>query len=142
MGMLNNEVREATQKKSEDGLVNPVSLVFITQEPGRLVLPDRIKGQECQTLQALEKDIRIQVFVTPTCPCCTMVVRLAHQFAMESPRVRGEMVEATEFPHLAQKYHVFGVPKTVINENVFIEGAVPEPVFLEHVLQAAGHSRK
>ena len=95
-----------------------------------------------EALHALQEDIRIQVFVTPTCPYCTMAVRFAHQFAMESPRVRGEMVEATEFPHLAQKYHVFGVPKTVINETVLVEGAVPEEVFLEHVLKAAGQGQK
>jgi predicted DsbA family dithiol-disulfide isomerase len=47
------------------------------------------------------------------------------------------MVEATEFPQLAQKYQVFGVPKTVMNEKVFIDGAVPEERFLESVLQAA-----
>jgi len=101
-----------------------------------------LKADTRQALKDLDKDVRIQVFVTPTCPYCTSVVRLAHQFAMESPRIRGEMVEATEFPHLAQKYHVFGVPKAVINETVFVEGAVPETVFLEHVLQAAGRPRK
>jgi glutaredoxin-like protein len=225
MDMLNKEVREATRKKFEAGMINPVSLVFFTQEPSRLVVPNQLMGQEClfcketrrlleeiaslseklsltildftadkdqaagygvdklpalvvksdrdfgirffgipsgyeymslveaitdvskgqtglkpetrKALKDLEKDIRIQVFVTPTCPYCTTVVRLAHQFAMESSRVKGEMVEATEFPHLAQKYHVFGVPKAVINETVFVEGAVPETVFLEHVLQAA-----
>ncbi len=93
-----------------------------------------------EALRTLQADVRIQVFVTPTCPYCTMAVRFAHQFAMESPRVRGEMVEASEFPHLAQKYHVFGVPKTVINETVFVEGAVPEEVLLEHVLKAAGQA--
>ncbi|MBP1768123.1 MAG: hypothetical protein H6P98_2238 [Candidatus Aminicenantes bacterium] len=225
MDMLSKEVRDATRKKFEAGLINPVSLVFFTQEPSRLVVPDQLMGQEClfcketrrlleeiaslseklsltildftadrdqaagygvdklpalvvkgdrdfgirffgipsgyeymslveaitdvskgqtglkpetrKALKDLEKDIRIQVFVTPTCPYCTTVVRLAHQFAMESSRVKGEMVEATEFPHLAQKYHVFGVPKAVINETVFVDGAVPETVFLEHVLQAA-----
>jgi hypothetical protein len=64
--------------------------------------------------------------------------RLAHQCALESPRVRGEMIEATEFPHLAQKHHVFGVPKTVMNESVSVDGAVPEEIFLEHILKAAG----
>jgi glutaredoxin-like protein len=230
MDMLNKEVREATQKKFNEELVNPVSLVFFTQEAGRLVVPDHLKGQEClycketrqlldevsrlsekitltiydftadqdkvteygidkipalvirnandygirffgipsgyefmslieaiidvskgrtglspktrETLQALQKDVRIQVFVTPTCPYCTMAVRLAHQCALESPRVRGEMIESTEFPHLAQKYHVFGVPKTVINETVFVEGAVPEDVFLEHILKAVGPGQK
>jgi len=92
-------------------------------------------------LSALGRDIRIQVFVTPTCPYCTMAVRLAHQMALESPKIRAEMVEATEFPHLAQKYGVFGVPKTVINETVAFDGAVPEDVFLQRVLEAAGHKQ-
>jgi len=29
-----------------------------------------------------------------------------------------------------------GVPKTIINENISIEGAVPEESFLEHVSKA------
>mgnify|MGYP001109118026 CR=1 FL=1 len=91
-----------------------------------------------EALRALDRDVRIHVFVTPTCPYCTTAVRLAHQMAVESPRVRGEMVEATEFPHLAQRYAVFGVPKTVVNETEVFDGAVPEAVFLGHVLKAAG----
>jgi hypothetical protein len=35
-------------------------------------------------------------------------------------------VEATEFPHLSNKYSVMGVPCTVINETTFVEGAAPE----------------
>lgn len=46
------------------------------------------------------------------------------------------MVEATEFPHLVQRYGVRGVPKTVVNERVAIEGALPEPAYLDQVLQA------
>ena len=46
------------------------------------------------------------------------------------------MVEATEFPHLVQKYGVMGVPKTVVNETVTFEGAVPEAHFLSQVLKA------
>jgi len=89
-------------------------------------------------LKTLERDVRIQVFVTPTCPYCSIAVRLAHRMAVESPRIRAEMVESTEFPHLAQKYAVFGVPKTVMNDTVTLDGAVTEEKFLEHVLKAAG----
>jgi len=56
---------------------------------------------------------------------------------MESDLVTGDMVEATEFPHLAQKYSVMGVPKTVVNETVSFEGSVPEAHFLSQVLKAA-----
>ena len=44
------------------------------------------------------------------------------------------MVEAMEFPHLAQRYSVMGVPRTIINETYFIEGAVPEQLFISRVL--------
>lgn len=64
-------------------------------------------------------------------------MRLAHQMAMEHDLISADMVEVTEFPFLAQKYNIFGVPKTVVNETVQFEGAVPEAIFLEKVLQAA-----
>ncbi len=51
---------------------------------------------------------------------------LANKLAIASPHVRSDMVEASEFPHLANRYDVYGVPRTVINEVIHIEGAVPE----------------
>jgi hypothetical protein len=45
------------------------------------------------------------------------------------------MVEAIEFPHLAVKYHVHGVPKTVVNETFFIEGAMPEVPFVQQIVK-------
>jgi len=56
--------------------------------------------------------------------------------AIESDMVRADMVEASEFPHLVHKYNVFGVPKTVVNEVVQFEGALPEPLFLAQVMKA------
>ena len=60
---------------------------------------------------------------------------LAHRLAMESDWIRADMVEATEFPHLANKYEVFGVPRTVINETIHVEGAVPEPLLVNELLK-------
>ncbi|MCS7204844.1 MAG: thioredoxin family protein [Leptospiraceae bacterium] len=79
----------------------------------------------------IKQPIHIQVFVTPTCPYCPRAVLLAHSFALESEYVRADMIEATEFPDLSRKYRVFGVPKTVINDRIHIEGAVPESVFIK-----------
>lgn len=91
-----------------------------------------------QALAQLTEPMHIQVFVTPTCPYCPGAVRLAHQLAMESDLIRADMVEAIEFPHLANKYQVMGVPRTVFNKTVHQEGAVPEPIFVARLLQAAG----
>ncbi len=89
-----------------------------------------------QYIQGLESPLHMQVFVTPTCPYCPPAVRLAHMMAMKSDMVVGDMVEATEFPHLSQKYQVMGVPRTVINEDTFIEGSVPEAMLVEKVKEA------
>ena len=89
-----------------------------------------------QYLHDLESPLHLQVFVTPTCPYCPPAVRLAHMMAMESDMVMGDMVEATEFPHLSQKYQVMGVPRTVINESTFMEGAAPETMLMNKVKEA------
>jgi glutaredoxin-like protein len=91
-----------------------------------------------EAVAGLTGPVHFQVFVTPTCPYCPQAVRLAHQFAMESDLVTADMVEAIEFPHLANKYSVYGVPRTVINDSVHQEGAMPEPMMLAKLLEAVG----
>jgi len=76
------------------------------------------------------------VFVTPLCPYCVEAVQTAQQMAIESELIMTDVVEATEFPQLSQKYRVFVVPKVIINETVEFVGAVSEAEFLEHVMNA------
>lgn len=84
-------------------------------------------------IKTINKPLHFQVFVTPTCPYCPKAVLLAHQFALLNDKIRADMIEATEFPELSNRYKVFGVPKTVINEKVFIEGAVPENILIQKI---------
>lgn len=87
-------------------------------------------------VQTIITPIHIQVFVTPTCPYCPSAVSLAHKLALESNAIRGDMVEAMEFPQLAMKYAVMGVPKIVINEDVEFEGALPEDMYVAQLMAA------
>lgn len=64
-------------------------------------------------------------------------MRLAQQLAVESDLVTADLVEVTEFPHLAQRYSVRAVPRTVVNETASIEGALPESEFVKAVVAAA-----
>ncbi len=57
--------------------------------------------------------------------------------AIESGKVTGDVVEASEFPDMVQKYRVSGVPKTVVNDRVEFVGAQPESRFLQEVVRAA-----
>lgn len=58
---------------------------------------------------------------------------------MENALITADVIEANEFPLLARKYAVRGVPKTVINDGAseFV-GAHPEPMQVQAVLAAAG----
>lgn len=98
-------------------------------------------GLEPDTIRKLENlnlPLHVEVFVTPTCPYCPGAARLAHQLAIESELISADMIEATEFPELAGRYHVRGVPKTVVNGALGIEGALPEAEFVDQILAAAG----
>lgn len=55
---------------------------------------------------------------------------LAYQLAMESDLIQAHMVEVIEFPYLGNKYDVMGVPRTVIDETIHVEGAVPEAMLM------------
>ena len=98
-----------------------------------------------EALKGINKNVQIHVFVTPTCPYCPMAVRMAHKFAIEhalagNDKILGDMIEAIEFPELADQYGVMAVPKVVIKvdgeDKVSFEGAYPEKMFLEKLLEA------
>ena len=66
------------------------------------------------------------------------MARVAQMMAMENDHVKADVVEVQEFPQIAQRYRVMGVPKTVINETTQFIGAVPEETFMDKVLEAIG----
>ena len=87
-------------------------------------------------LDSLGQDLLMKVFVTPACPYCPRSVVLAHRLALSSERVTADAIEANEFPILSRRYRVQGVPRTVVNDRYYVEGALPEPHFV-HALEAA-----
>jgi glutaredoxin-like protein len=95
-----------------------------------------------EKIRSLKVPINIKVFVTPTCPYCPRMVKYAHSAALLNENIYAEMIEATEFPELASQYSVYGVPKTIINEKIEIEGAVPEDFFVSELIRAAQENGK
>lgn len=61
--------------------------------------------------------------------------------AFASPHITAYAVEATEYPDLARKYRVTGVPKTVVNETFEIMGALREDAFVSETLSVLGDGR-
>lgn len=89
-----------------------------------------------EDIKAIDEPIHIRVFTTPQCPYCPNMVRLAHMAAVLNPLISGDMIESLEFNDLAQKYEVFGVPKTILNETVAIEGMATPEMFVEKLFEA------
>jgi glutaredoxin-like protein len=89
-----------------------------------------------EDIASIDKPINIKVFVTPQCPYCPDMTRLAHQSAIINPLISAEMIESLEFQEETAKYEVFGVPKTIINETTTIDGLSPVEMFVEKLFEA------
>ena len=105
----------------------------INVSKGKTDVTDKTK----QILAEVKAAVHIQVFVSLTCHHCPVAAAVAHKLAVESDLVRADVIDGSEFPHLAQKYAVVGVPKVVINEKIEFVGAFNEDLFAEHVLLGA-----
>jgi len=104
----------------------------------RMVGSDSVELQPATRafLAELTAPLHLQVFVTPSCPYCPRAVALAHRLAYASPYISADAVEVTEFPELGERYHVMGVPRTIIDELVAVEGAAPEGMLLAKLVDA------
>jgi len=65
------------------------------------------------------------------------MARAAYQLAMSSDKITADVFEAQEFPELAQKYQVRGVPMTLVNDGAPIMGNVGGAKLLQAVLATA-----
>jgi len=97
-----------------------------------------LRGDSRTKLQNIDRDVTIQVYVTPNCPHCPRAVLLAHQIAIESKAwVESECVEASQNMDLARRFNVSSVPRQVINgdmDSVSI-GVQREAEFVNDVLR-------
>jgi glutaredoxin-like protein len=100
--------------------------------------PSILSEESHKRIAAVTTPTTVHVFTTPTCPHCPRAVAVAHEMAFANPNITAFAVEATEFPDLARKYAVTGVPKTVVNDSVEILGALPPDAFVEQALAHPG----
>jgi hypothetical protein len=58
--------------------------------------------------------------------------------AQLNPRITADVIEANEFPELAERFQVMGVPKTVVNGMQELVGAQPEARVMAAIRAALG----
>ena len=93
----------------------------------------QLTSENNKYLANLDKDTHLQVFVSPDCPHCPSATTVAQQMARVSSNVKADMIDSSQFPHLAKKYNVSGVPHTVINETSYQQGAAPASMIIAKI---------
>jgi|GEM_PF-2523726 alkyl hydroperoxide reductase subunit AhpF len=92
-----------------------------------------------EELPAIEREVEIKIFTTPTCRYCPKAVVAAAKLAKASDKISLHIYDATEFSELADAYEVSSVPKIVINDVVFIEIQTTERKYMELIQKAMEH---
>ncbi|MCX7943542.1 MAG: thioredoxin family protein [Deltaproteobacteria bacterium] len=94
----------------------------------------QLKDSSIKFIKSLPQNIDFKIFVTTSCPYCPAAVYIGHSLAyLSDNKITSNMIEVSEFPELGNKYNVMGVPRTVINDSEFQEGAAPEEVIIEKI---------
>ncbi len=112
--------------------LNPFIQTIVTVSRGDIDLPQPI----VENIASITDPVHIQVFTTPTCPYCPKMVEMSHKFAMTNDNITSDMIDAMEFRELAIHYGVYGVPKTVINTRVSLDGLVSLKDFVDAIFEA------
>ncbi len=61
---------------------------------------------------------------------------MAYSFAIVNDNITAEVIETQEFINLSEKYKIYSVPKTIMNDNGEVVGAVPESIFLNKAMES------
>ncbi|MEW6348644.1 MAG: thioredoxin family protein [Thermodesulfobacteriota bacterium] len=75
----------------------------------------------------------VLVFVAAMCPHCPQMVRSVLSLAVEDALMTVQVVDAVQFPDLAERYKVRSTPTTIVNDTLTLVGAVSREDLATHV---------
>jgi glutaredoxin-like protein len=76
----------------------------------------------------------IQLFVTLNTPKASETISVASAFSMLNEGIHTSVIELIEFPEMAERYQVLGVPKTIVNEEIKFTGSYSSKELLEIIV--------
>lgn len=77
-----------------------------------------ISNEDLDKIAAIQKDTKIQVFISLSCTMCPEVVMATGTIAAKNQYVQTQAIDIAHFPELKEKYKIMSVPCMVINEEV------------------------
>ncbi len=97
-----------------------------------------LSAESLEAVKKLDKPVKLQTFVTTSCPYCPQAAALANRFAVaRNDLVSSEVIEAEENLSLSQDLDISSVPILMVNEvkESRMLGVQPEPKLLTEVLR-------
>ena len=85
-------------------------------------------------LNTISNPVEVKIFVTPTCPSCPDMIRVANFYSIVSDKISTVTIMSNEFEEYSKKYKITAVPTTILNENFRKEGLMEEDVFINYLV--------
>ena len=95
----------------------------------------QLSDETQRKLKRVRSDVRVQVFMSPTCLHSPAVSRTALRFALASSRIQVQIIEIAEFPALAQRLGIKFVPTVIFDGKQTLPGAMDEARFADSLLR-------
>ena len=92
-----------------------------------------LRPETVRQLRKLKTDVQLHVLVTTACPYSPQVAGTATKLALQSNRVKVDIVEVAEFPALIRHFNVRAVPTTVFDERLVVAGTMDEATLVETI---------
>ena len=94
-----------------------------------------LQPETVRQLRKLKQDVHLQVLVTPACSFSPTVARIACKLALQSVRIKLDVVEIAEYPNLLQRYNVRVTPTIVIDDDLVLPGTLTEHDLVEAIFR-------
>ncbi|RMD96855.1 MAG: hypothetical protein D6814_10630 [Calditrichaeota bacterium] len=98
---------------------------------------NKLAPKVMRKIQELQKETQLKIFISPVCPYSLSVAKLGLKLAVASDQIRVDIIDAMEFLEIAEKYHVRGIPMTVVNEENSFYGALDDEEYVDALLKLA-----
>lgn len=110
-------------------------VVYISR--GENVLPVAV----IEKLRRLKDKTNLKVFFSPEYHYSLSVARLGMRLAVASEQISTDIIDATAFLDVAEKYGIRGIPMTVVNNRERFQGAPNEEDYVDQILTLAEKDR-